>query len=192
MGRPAAPRERRHAGLSGLGWLEQARELSGNQIAIGLGIHRQRWSSYRRGERELPILLAGELRHRYGCTLRLALFRRGARELRRLQTATGRSATSRRAPGGAPSPLPAHCALTFRLKVGISPLLGIRSGPLALGGPAHVARRSALTGAIMLMVAFPSAPKGCWDWWGYSGDDYLGQNGKQMRAVRGMTGRMLP
>ena len=27
-------------------------------------------------------------------------------------------------------------------------------------------------------------PKGCWDWWGYSGDDYLGRDGKQMRAVK--------
>jgi hypothetical protein len=35
-------------------------------------------------------------------------------------------------------------------------------------------------------------PKGCWDWWGYSGDDYLGRNGKQMRAVREMIGRVLP
>jgi hypothetical protein len=35
-------------------------------------------------------------------------------------------------------------------------------------------------------------PEGCFDWWGYSGDDYLGQNGKQMRAVREMIGRLLP
>jgi poly(3-hydroxybutyrate) depolymerase len=35
-------------------------------------------------------------------------------------------------------------------------------------------------------------PEGCFDWWGYSGDDYLGRNGKQMRAVRDMIGRLLP
>jgi poly(3-hydroxybutyrate) depolymerase len=35
-------------------------------------------------------------------------------------------------------------------------------------------------------------PEGCFDWWGYSGDDYLGRNGKQMRAVRAMIGRLLP
>ena len=35
-------------------------------------------------------------------------------------------------------------------------------------------------------------PQGCWDWWGYSGEDYLGRNGKQMRAVRAMIARMLP
>jgi poly(3-hydroxybutyrate) depolymerase len=34
-------------------------------------------------------------------------------------------------------------------------------------------------------------PKGCWDWWGYSGDDYLTRNGKQMQAVRKMLGRLL-
>jgi poly(3-hydroxybutyrate) depolymerase len=35
-------------------------------------------------------------------------------------------------------------------------------------------------------------PKGCWDWWGYSGEDYLARNGKQMRAVREMISRLLP
>jgi hypothetical protein len=35
-------------------------------------------------------------------------------------------------------------------------------------------------------------PKGCWDWWGYSGDNYLGRDGKQMRSVRAMIARMLP
>ena len=35
-------------------------------------------------------------------------------------------------------------------------------------------------------------PKGCWDWWGFSGDNYLSRDGKQMRAVRAMIARMLP
>lgn len=35
-------------------------------------------------------------------------------------------------------------------------------------------------------------PKGCWDWWGYSGANYLTRNGKQMKAVRDMIGRVLP
>jgi len=47
-----------------------------------------------------------------------------------------------------------------------------------------------------LRLADPSQlsgnPQGCWDWWGYSGDDYLEKDGKQMRAVRAMIGRMLP
>jgi hypothetical protein len=47
-----------------------------------------------------------------------------------------------------------------------------------------------------LRLADPSQisgnPKGCWDWWGYSGDDYLGRNGKQMQAVRAMIARVLP
>ena len=29
-------------------------------------------------------------------------------------------------------------------------------------------------------------PKGCWDWWGYTGTDYHTRNGVQMRAVRAM------
>ena len=55
-------------GWERLGWLEQAQELSENQIAIALGIN-PRNGATRLGERELPIPLAGELRRRYGCTL---------------------------------------------------------------------------------------------------------------------------
>lgn len=29
-------------------------------------------------------------------------------------------------------------------------------------------------------------PRGCWDWWGYSGADYFRKSGKQMRAVERM------
>ena len=51
-------------------------------------------------------------------------------------------------------------------------------------------------GYALLRLADPSQitgnPKGCWDWWGYSGDKYLGRDGKQMRAVRAMIARMLP
>jgi poly(3-hydroxybutyrate) depolymerase len=35
-------------------------------------------------------------------------------------------------------------------------------------------------------------PKGCWDWWGYSGSAYLTRDGKQMKAVRAMIARLLP
>jgi poly(3-hydroxybutyrate) depolymerase len=34
-------------------------------------------------------------------------------------------------------------------------------------------------------------PKGCWDWWGYSGLDYFRQSGKQMQAVKEMIDRLL-
>jgi len=33
-------------------------------------------------------------------------------------------------------------------------------------------------------------PKGCWDWWGYSGKDYATKNGKQIRAIRSMIDRL--
>lgn len=29
----------------------------------------------------------------------------------------------------------------------------------------------------------PINPHGCWDWWGYTGDDYANRNGKQMMAL---------
>jgi len=41
-------------------------------------------------------------------------------------------------------------------------------------------------------AGFTANPKGCWDWWGYSGDRYLTQDGKQMKAVRAMVARLLP
>ena len=40
-------------------------------------------------------------------------------------------------------------------------------------------------------TGFAGNPRGCWDWWGYSGADYYRQDGKQMQAVRAMIERML-
>ena len=34
-------------------------------------------------------------------------------------------------------------------------------------------------------------PNGCWDLWGYSGDDYRMQDARQMAAVKAMIDRML-
>jgi poly(3-hydroxybutyrate) depolymerase len=33
-------------------------------------------------------------------------------------------------------------------------------------------------------------PFGCWDWWGYSGSDYLTRAGPQIKAVRAMIDRL--
>jgi poly(3-hydroxybutyrate) depolymerase len=33
-------------------------------------------------------------------------------------------------------------------------------------------------------------PKGCWDWWGYTGADYATQGGRQIAAVRAMVDRL--
>ena len=33
-------------------------------------------------------------------------------------------------------------------------------------------------------------PKGCWDWWGYTGENYHTRDGAQMRAVRAMIGAL--
>ncbi len=35
-------------------------------------------------------------------------------------------------------------------------------------------------------LAWPLNPKGCWDWWGYSGADYAARSGAQLAAVRRM------
>jgi poly(3-hydroxybutyrate) depolymerase len=35
-------------------------------------------------------------------------------------------------------------------------------------------------------LVWPFNPKGCWDWWGYSGDDYATRKGAQIASVRRM------
>jgi hypothetical protein len=35
-------------------------------------------------------------------------------------------------------------------------------------------------------AAWPVNPRGCWDWWGYSGADYAAKGGAQLAAVRRM------
>jgi poly(3-hydroxybutyrate) depolymerase len=35
-------------------------------------------------------------------------------------------------------------------------------------------------------TGFTANPRGCWDWWGYSGDDFATREAPQMRAVRRM------
>ena len=35
-------------------------------------------------------------------------------------------------------------------------------------------------------LVFPFNPRGCWDWWGYTGGDYATRNGAQLAAVRRM------
>jgi len=32
----------------------------------------------------------------------------------------------------------------------------------------------------------PLNPKACWDWWGYTGADYLTQTGAQLKHVNSM------
>jgi poly(3-hydroxybutyrate) depolymerase len=37
---------------------------------------------------------------------------------------------------------------------------------------------------------YPFNPRGCWDWWGYSGANYATREGAQIRAVRAMLERL--
>ena len=39
--------------------------------------------------------------------------------------------------------------------------------------------------------AYLENPRACWDWWGYSGDDYFRRSGKQIRAVAQMINALL-
>ena len=49
-----------------------------------------------------------------------------------------------------------------------------------------------------MIVLYPQAesippvinPRGCWDWWGYTGADYANRKGKQMAAIRSMIDRI--
>jgi poly(3-hydroxybutyrate) depolymerase len=51
-----------------------------------------------------------------------------------------------------------------------------------------------------LIVLYPQAvaryawwtfnPRGCWDWWGYTGSEYATKEGSQLRAVLGMVERL--
>jgi poly(3-hydroxybutyrate) depolymerase len=34
-------------------------------------------------------------------------------------------------------------------------------------------------------------PKGCWDWWGYTGPDYHRRSGRQMRTIKSMIDRLI-
>ena len=36
----------------------------------------------------------------------------------------------------------------------------------------------------------PFNPRGCWDWWGYTGSAYATKDGEQIRAVRAMLERL--
>lgn len=59
------------------------------------------------------------------------------------------------------------------------------------------ARYNAWAAAGRIVVLYPQLapsganPTGCWDFWGYSGDDYRMQSGPQMRAVKAMIDQLL-
>ena len=38
--------------------------------------------------------------------------------------------------------------------------------------------------------SIPSNPKGCWDWWGYTGRNYAFKSGPQMKAIKAMVNRL--
>ncbi len=42
-----------------------------------------------------------------------------------------------------------------------------------------------------IIFQYTQNPKGCWDWWGYSGEDFLRKSGKQIQAVAKMVNTLL-
>jgi hypothetical protein len=68
----------------------------------------------------------------------------------------------------------------------------------ALAGDAFIGRTGFAKWADTnrLIVLFPQAatspinPQGCWDWWGYTGRDYLTRSAPQIQAVRSMVDRL--
>jgi poly(3-hydroxybutyrate) depolymerase len=48
-----------------------------------------------------------------------------------------------------------------------------------------------------IIVLYPQAkkssgnPNGCFDWWGYTGDDYANRDGAQMKVIKAMIDRVL-
>lgn len=41
------------------------------------------------------------------------------------------------------------------------------------------------------LLALARNPQGCWDWWGYSGENYAEQSGKQIQAINAMINTLL-
>ena len=52
-------------------------------------------------------------------------------------------------------------------------------------------KRTTLLFCIHSLRRDSSILRGCWDWWGYSGSDYLVRSGPQMRAVKAMIDRIV-
>ncbi len=92
--------------------------------------------------------------------------------------------------------IPASCRAQANCPVHIA-YHGCRQGFAAVGdrfvkGSGYA--RWAETNRIVLLFpqvkSGPSNPKGCWDWWGYTGREFLERQAPQLRAVRRMLERL--
>jgi hypothetical protein len=101
--------------------------------------------------------------------------------------------------------VPAQCRQTRRCRVHVA-LHGCRQGRAFVGDAfARHAGYNAWAAAHDLIVLYPQArasqpsfmawwqpynPRGCWDWWGYTGTDYATKNGVQVAAIVAMVARL--
>ncbi len=91
--------------------------------------------------------------------------------------------------------VPADCAAGSPCRLHVA-FHGCGQGIATIGREfAEVAGYARWADANRIVVLYPQAapsrilpfnPKGCWDWWGYSGANYASRDGLQLRAVRKM------
>jgi hypothetical protein len=91
--------------------------------------------------------------------------------------------------------VPGDCAAGWPCRVHVA-FHGCRQGVGYLGRAfARDAGYNRWAGANRIVVLYPQAekslfwpfnPRGCWDWWGYSGADYAMRSGAQLSSVRAM------
>jgi poly(3-hydroxybutyrate) depolymerase len=101
--------------------------------------------------------------------------------------------------------VPDRCRQTVRCRVHVA-LHGCRQGAALVGDAfARHAGYNAWAGAHDLIVLYPQVrpstpswfawwlpfnPRGCWDWWGYTGTDYATRSGVQVAAIVAMVARL--
>ncbi len=91
--------------------------------------------------------------------------------------------------------VPADCAAGKPCRVHVA-FHGCRQGAGFVGRSfAHDAGYNRWAAANRIVVLYPQVarslvwpfnPRGCWDWWGYSGEDYATRNGAQLSSIRRM------
>ena len=92
--------------------------------------------------------------------------------------------------------IPASCRTTPGCRVHLA-LHGCLQNPSIVGDQFRTkAGYNRWAEANRLIVVYPTAvagtgnPLGCWDWWGFTGANYLARNGKQIQALSRMVSRL--
>ena len=99
--------------------------------------------------------------------------------------------------------VPSQCRTGVRCRLHVA-LHGCRQHASAIGDSFYTkAGYNEWAQANNMIVLYPQAaargslffpwpnPRGCWDWWGYTGTDFYNQNGLQLSAIKAMIDRLL-